>query len=254
MATAPGPGPLRWSPISPPDLPGRPRGTGASLTDWRLRRAAEIAAARRAELGAADPGWVTLHAGERPADADQVTERAGLRVVGAVTQLRRDLTRPVPAVPVPRGLLLAGYSPQLDEAICRAHDEAFADRQDVRPSIPPVWTQARTWRTAFRADCSFVVLDGDEIAGYAVSEVHPHPRRPTGPAQGRTQVLGVRPAWRGRGVAKVLLTATLRAFQAADLAEACLDTDSGAPAGGRDLYRGLGYRLRARQVVRARRV
>lgn len=60
---------------------------------------------------------------------------------------------------------------------------------------------------------------------------------------GYTELLGVRRAWRGRGVAVALLTAAMRAYAADGMHYAELGVDTENPSGAHGLYASLGYEV-----------
>lgn len=227
-------------------------GIGRQLLAWQLRRAAEVAARRRAELGEAVPARAIVDVDQRWVGAARLAERAGLRPIRWWITMRRDLSLPVPAVAVPAGLRLCGYDPALDERVRLAHNEAFSDSWGFEPWTAQAWSHWETGQRDFRPDCSFVVLDGGNVAGYALSATYPAEWERAGFTQGFTTKLGVRRPWRGRGVAKVLLTASLRAFQNCGLDQAGLMVDAENPSGAVRLYERLGYRARQRTATWAR--
>jgi mycothiol synthase len=224
-------------------------GIGRRLLAWQLDRAGELVATRRAELVGRVPARALLELDERWTSATRLAERAGMTPIRWSVTTRRDLGDPVPAVPVPRGLRLAGYAPELDERVRLAHNEAFTDHGGFQPWTAQAWAHAETGHRDFRPDCSFVVLDGEQIAGYCLSATYPVDREPAGPGQGWTSRLGVRRPWRGRGVAKVLLTASMRAFQACGLEYAWLEVDADDLTGAVALYAALGYRTTHRRAL-----
>jgi ribosomal protein S18 acetylase RimI-like enzyme len=63
-----------------------------------------------------------------------------------------------------------------------------------------------------------------------------------GRTSGYTDLLGVRRAWRGRGLAVALLAAATAAFRADGMQDAALDVDTANPSGAHGLYAALGYR------------
>ena len=68
----------------------------------------------------------------------------------------------------------------------------------------------------------------------------------TGYTQGWTSKLGVRAGWRGIGLAKALLAASMQAFAADGMQYAGLDVDSDNPTGAVGLYNALGYQVQHR--------
>jgi len=129
-----------------------------------------------------------------------------------------------------------------DEATRAAHNDTFRDHWGATGLDRETWTTWVTGHHSFRADRSFLVLDAGEIAGYALNSLHPADWPGLGFREGWTHQLGVRRRWRGRGVAKALLHATMRAFAADHLDFAALDVDADNPTGALALYEGVGYR------------
>ena len=58
---------------------------------------------------------------------------------------------------------------------------------------------------------------------------------------GWVDLLGVRPAWRGRRLAAALLADCLRAYRASGMDAAGLEVDTGNTSGALDLYTGMGF-------------
>jgi ribosomal protein S18 acetylase RimI-like enzyme len=90
---------------------------------------------------------------------------------------------------------------------------------------------------------------GGRVAGYALSAAYPADWASRGHPEGWTNKVGVLPGYRGRGLARTLLTATLRAMQAGGMRHAGLDVDADNPTGALALYAGLGYRVRRRTAM-----
>lgn len=80
--------------------------------------------------------------------------------------------------------------------------------------------------------------------------VDPTVENASGFKDGYTELLGVRRAWRGRGLAPALLIDAMSRYAAAGMERACLDVDTENPSGAVALYERLGYRpLLGRQSV-----
>jgi ribosomal protein S18 acetylase RimI-like enzyme len=84
------------------------------------------------------------------------------------------------------------------------------------------------------------------IAGYALSAGFRAEWEIVGHTQGWTSKLGVRAPWRGTGLAKALLAASMQAFAADRMQFAGLDVDSDNPSGAVGLYNALGYQVQHR--------
>ncbi len=230
----------------------RQRGIGRAVLDWQVGRARDLVAARRAQLAASGAGPQDVAARAVIAVQDGVdgaaslAAAAGMRTVRWFAVMRRDLTTPLPAVATPAPLRVVAFDGALDEATRMAHNDAFADHWGSQPWTAETWGRWETGHRCFRPDWSFLALDGDTVAGYVLSAAHPDHWAALGYRQGWTNKLGVRAPWRGRGVAKALLAAAMRAYSESGMAYAGLDVDADNPTGAVALYLGLGYEVHHR--------
>ncbi len=227
----------------------RGRAIGRSLLAWQLGRARALVAARRAELGPQVPGAALLHMEEHLHDAARLAERAGLHRARWMSIMRRDLSRPIPEAVAPQGLRLVPFSAELDEPLRLAHNEAFTEHWGFQPHDRQTWQTWSTGHRNFRPDWSFALLDGEEIAAYALSAGYEQDWEAQGYTEGWTSKLGVRAPWRRRGLAKVLLAASLEAFRRDGMQYGGLDVDSENPTGAVSLYTGMGYEVLRRSVA-----
>jgi GNAT superfamily N-acetyltransferase len=227
----------------------RGRGIGRELLARQTAQAAEVAARRRAVLGPETPATASVHVEEGVTAAERLLVRAGFHAARGNIVMFRDLAAPLPEPAGPAGdLRLVPWSAELDDRIRLAHNEAFLDHWGFQPWDVPTWEQWESGHRDFRGDWSFAVLAGDEVAGYALSAGYRDDWEAQGFTEGWTSKLGVRRPWRGQGLAKVLLAASMRAFAADGMEYAGLDVDSENPSGAVALYTGLGYVARHRTI------
>lgn len=235
----------------------RRQGVGTALLAWQLSRAQEQIAAARAVRPDGDtvPARVLLHADEHLDDRARLATRLGFSAVRYYVDMLRPLSvegaPAVPDRPLGGGLELRPFSAELDEPVRRAHNEAFAEHWGSEPRSAEDWSVWTTGHRDFRGDWSFVVLDGDDVAGYALCAAYEQDWVAQGYTQGWTNILGVRPGWRGRGIAPALLAASMRAFVASGMQYAGLDVDSENASGALGLYERMGYTAQRRSVAYA---
>ncbi len=155
-------------------------------------------------------------------------------------RMRRDLSQPIPEGPLPEGLALRVYTPDLSEPFRVAFDEAFRDHWNYEPITPDEWEMFFLKRASFRPDLSLVVMDGDEIAAFSFNTVNPEENARNGIKEGWVGELGTRRPWRKRGLASALLCATMRVFQAEGLDYTTLGVDTQNPTGALGVYERVG--------------
>jgi GNAT superfamily N-acetyltransferase len=88
----------------------------------------------------------------------------------------------------------------------------------------------------------FLVREGDEIAGVIRND----PERSGG---GYVGAVGVRRAWRGNGVGRVLLLRTFAEFYSRGVSRVTLGVDAESPTGATKLYEGVGMTIEMAAVV-----
>ena len=138
------------------------------------------------------------------------------------------------------GWTLRPYDPAIDEQVRSAHNDAFRDHWGSSPMSRDEWKHVTVGRYLV-PDASFVVLDGDEVAGYLISSHYASRCRGQGVQRGvgrhARHPQAVAQAGRRRGVAG----AALGAYQRAGFDFGMLGVDADNPSGALRLYERLGF-------------
>jgi len=218
-----------------PDARGR--GVGRALVAWMDGRARQLLASSGKEL----PARLVVYLEDAHEGARALFAAAGFTPARYYTDMRRPLADLPTASPV-EGVTVAPWTPELDDAVRRAHNEAFADHWGSEPLTAEAWalrsrTHAPSW--------SRVALDDatGEVAGYLVSARYEQDWPVVGYTFGYTSLLGVRRPWRGRGIAVALLASAMAAYRQDGMEFARLDVDTANPSGAHGLYSSLGYEV-----------
>ena len=212
----------------------RRRGIGTYL----LRRAEERARALLAQVPDDLARQIDCETPATAADRIALFEAHGFRRARSFITMRRDLAEPIPATDLPSGLRFAMWHPDLDEATRLAHNDAFRDHWGSDPQTPERWRHFVADAPGFRPDCSWLALDGTTVAGYTLATVADDP---AGGSVGWLGTVGVRRAWRHRGVASTLIARSLESLAAAGVGRAGLDVDAENPTGAVRVYTALGF-------------
>ncbi len=217
----------------------RRQGIGRAIVEWQVAHAQEWHAD---SPEATDPLHLYAWADERLVDRQQLFRAASLLPMRWFADLSLDLAVHVPTPPTVADVVLAPYHPTLSEEVRAAHNEAFADHWAAQPVPREHWEEQLGADTA-RPGWSWVALERSthEVVGYALNSAYGDDWGQQGFAEGWTDRLGVRPGWRGRGVARALLSASAVCFAREGLDAAGIGVDSDKPDDAFKLYRRLGY-------------
>ncbi len=186
-------------------------------------------------------------------------EQRGFSVVRYFYRMQRDLSEPIPAVQLPADLALRVYAPQaggpeLSDAVHAAFNEAFRDHWSFDPVTAEDWQIFFIGRSSFRPDLTYVVMDGDEVAGLSINGISPEENARHGRSEGWVEELAVRRPWRKRGVATALLCASMHAFKAEGLQHAMLGVDTQNLSGALRVYEGVGFKPIKRYIQFEKRI
>jgi mycothiol synthase len=164
---------------------------------------------------------------------------AGWRPIRYSFQMRIELDgEKVPEPVWPDGLEPRNVREGEEERVYEAHMDSFADHWDFRRQSFDDWARYTTENHRFDPSLWWLVDDGDELAAISLNSWH----FSGDPAFGWIHVLGVRPAWRRRGLATALLRHSFRDFEQRGATRVGLGVDGENTTGAVRLYEQVGMR------------
>ena len=215
----------------------RGRGLGRQLVAWHEARGLQQLASSTAPL----PGWIMAYAETRVPAAISTFEHAGFAIRRYYLELRRDLAEPIQSRPLADGLSLVPWTPDLDEAVREARNDAFRDHWGSQSVTEENWSTYATSPHTRRDLSVLAVTDEGEVAAFVTTSVTEDDWAGQGFSSGYIGLVGVRRAWRGRGLAPSLLGSAMALMKDAGLEKAVLDVDAENPSGALGLYEGVGF-------------
>jgi len=226
----------------------RGKGVGRDLLAWMIDHGE---AKHRADHPDVD-GVLEVRCGDSEPAKEAMVRKAGFTPLRYWYEMVCDLRKvEIQPAEVPAGLRLEPYRREIDEAVRLAHNEAFSDHWGSTPADAERWQHSYLGLN-FRPDLSFVVLDGDEVVAYLLTNRYPQDDAARGVPHGWIDYIGSRRAYRGRGLATALLRAACLAFRDAGFGEALLGVDVQNPSGALGLYERFGFTLDRRATSYAR--
>jgi mycothiol synthase len=204
-------------------------GVGARLVELTEARAAELAQA------SSEPRVVirnaVLYVDER---ARTLLEGRGYRPVRSFLRMRIDLEGPPPEPDWPAGVTASTFRKGVDDAAVHACiEESFAREWTHQPETLAEWSERKFSDPRFDPGLWLVARAGDGVCGVALST-------PGQFEMGFVNALGVRNAWRRRGLGLALLLGAFGLFWERGERRVGLGVDSDNPTGAKRLYERAG--------------
>jgi mycothiol synthase len=169
--------------------------------------------------------------------AHELFEAHGYREVRRFYTMAIELTEEPPEPVLPEGLAVDELRDDEYREFFDALNEAFAEHWEWHPEPFEKWLERR--RGQHRDEYGpvwFVVRDGDELAAVTRNDA-------SVAGGGYVGAIGVRRAWRGRGLAKALLFRTFAEFWRRGTTRVTLDVDTQNETGAVALYERVGMRV-----------
>lgn len=214
----------------------RRQGVGRALVDAQWRRVQAISSAAG---GATVIHGARVTAGQ--SDAQALFEACGMRRVRYFFEMVRDLAQPIPPVVIPEGLALMTWAERRDDrAVWAGNNEAFEDHWGHLPEDYDAFVY-RIRAGWVNLDYSYIIWDGDEVAGASLNDMGPAAVRHYGRNLGWIGILFVRRPWRQRGLARALLARGLQQAKVLGHDVAGLRVDAENLTGAVRLYEALGF-------------
>jgi ribosomal protein S18 acetylase RimI-like enzyme len=208
---------------------------GSFILWWMEIRARQILSGLRQDR----PAVLRFDFYDRSDDALDLFAQHGFRFAFTEDEMWRDLSLAMPVVQLPEGMAVVTWNSHNATLFFDVYQDAFRERPGFPDWTEEVWRLNFTGGAGFRPDLSLLLLQGAESEGFAVCHVETEGAEdPAG--VGWIVQMGVRPAWRRRGLGRALLCEVMRRFQADGLASAALEVNIDNRRAMR-LYERLGF-------------
>jgi mycothiol synthase len=209
----------------------RGRGLGAELLTLTEDRAEELASAAPAGVEVK----LTQGVGPHNAAARKLLLSRGYALVRRFWRMGIDLGGEIAPPEWPAGIRAEPLRSGNERAAFDAMEEAFADHWGFTPHDYGEWRAWMVDREEFDPSLWLLAFDDDELAAASLNFVSE--------GVGWVGVLGVRKAWRRRGLGLALLRASFEEFRRRGLQTAVLEVDSENTTGATRLYERAGMHV-----------
>jgi GNAT superfamily N-acetyltransferase len=224
----------------------RRQGIGASLHAWLESRQLETAAEHRSAPRHAHHAFVTQGETARAA----LLEKSGYRPERYFLTMERHTLNDIADFPLPAGLEVRAVQPEHHRTIWDAHARAFQSHWGYVPPdeadyqrwlLSPVF-QPHLWQVAWD-------VQTNQVAGQVRGYIDDAWNAGNGRKRGWTEFISVGEPWRRRGLARALISRSLRAQAATGMNESALGVDSQNLSGANRVYEDCGFVVARRNCV-----
>lgn len=222
----------------------RRRGLGTALLRWSEERQARVAATHPAGIERRMESW----AGESEAGRMALLQRHGYQIARYDFEMERPNLDDIPELPLPEGIELR---PALEEHLRRIWETEVEVFRDHWGAIDDSEASFEQKRADPRRDMSLWVVawQGDEIVGQVLNRIDREANAELGMRRGWVSSVGVRRAWRRRGIARALVAVSLRVLRDAGMTTAGLGVDAENAHGAFGVYDSVGFAVSRTEMV-----
>lgn len=226
--------------------PWRRQGIGAVLHAWLEAHQRAMAVAHRSAPRHAHHAFVTQGETARAA----LLEKSGYQPERYFFTMERPTLDAVADFPLPEGLEVRPAQPEHYRALWDAHFRAFQshwgfaspDEADYVRWLGSQVFQPHLWQVAWD-------VQTHQVAGQVRTYIDGSWNARNGRQRGWTEFISVGEPWRRRGLARALISRSLRAQAAAGMAESALGVDSQNLSGANRVYEDCGFTVARRNCV-----
>lgn len=163
-------------------------------------------------------------------------------------EMTRDLSQPIPEVPMPDGLEVRPVEAATIRQIWDADVEAFLDHWGGFDGSEDNYKRFLA-RPGFDPTLWIIAWDGDEVAGGVVNAIETAENEMLGVKRGWLHSVFTRRAWRKRGLANALIARSLVAIRERGMDSGILGVDAANPTGALGLYERNGFVVAERSTA-----
>ena len=225
---------------------GRLPGLSEALIDYFIDRLYKISEDHPADA----PKYLQARASNHQPWMIEMIETLDFEPIRYEFEMSRPCSQPVEVTPLPEGIEVRQPTPEQYRQVWEAESEAFRDHWGYTEPTEenyqwwlnfPFFDEKRElWRVAW---------EGEEVVGMVLNFIDHPENEQAGRKRGYTEFISVRRPWRRKGVARALLTRSIKMFQEMGMEETSLGVDAKNPNGALQLYESVGYHEYERTTI-----
>lgn len=222
----------------------RRHGIGQALLELNEQRVHDLAASQETANERITGSW----SNDRQQGRIALMRANGYQPVRWFFDMVRDLSEPIPDVPLPTGIEVRPVTTDNIRQIWKADSEAFKDHWggfDDSDAHLKAWTDSPN----FDPTMWLIAWDGDEIAAGVTNGISPEENEALGVKRGWLHTVFTRRPWRKRGLANALIARSLVLIKERGMDFGVLGVDADNPSGALGLYERNGFKVLERSTA-----
>jgi GNAT superfamily N-acetyltransferase len=224
----------------------RRKGIGLAMLNWMDNRLKGISATHPREV----EKYLQVSVSQYQVGTAIMLERAGYQPIRYFYQMVHPNLDDIPDYPLPGGLEVRPVITDHYQAIWKPIDETS---QDEWGYAEPTESAYQEWITHphFQPHLWQIAWDKatDKVVGTVLTYIDYEENNQFDRERGYTEGIGVDPEWRRRGVARALISLSLKAQKAVGMNESALVADSESTHGVTRLYESCGFQIMNRDAI-----
>lgn len=215
----------------------RHKGIGSNLLRFAQERLRVLASNHRFNGSKFFQTWIA----DTDTSSKTMLESCGYQPTRFDFDMLRPLSERIEHRTLPSNLEIRQVKPEEYRLVWEAMDEAFRDHWGHVPASESAY---EWWQKSdsFQPKLWKVAWDGNQVAGMVLNYIDQAENQRYGRKRGYTENICVRRPWRRQGLARALLTQSLRMHKDMGMVEACLGVDTQNPNGALQLYESVGFK------------
>ena len=222
------------------------KGVGRAMLNWMENRLKAVAQTHLTSL----EKYLQTNTSLFQKGAAILMEKSGYRPVRVFFEMLRPNLNEIPELLLPDGLAIRPVSADHYRAIWKTMDETSREEWGYAEPTEEAF-QAWVAHPHFQPDLWQIAWDRgkNKVAGTVLTYINHDENLQYDRLRGYTEGIGVVPEWRRQGVARALISQSLKAQRAAGMLESALIADSASKYGVTRLYESCGFKIVNRDTV-----
>ncbi len=214
----------------------RGKGIGAYIMSWMEARSRQLFGEFKDDL------LCKMAANCRDYHEDRIAlfEHQGFQPVRYYNHMHRGLEN-TPHKPLPDNLEIIIWSKERDPDLMEATTLAFEEHYGSITLTPEIWAHFIVGSPNFRSEMTYLVMDGDKIAGFLITNVYEDRNVQTGVQEAEMQTIGVLQEYRGQGIASAVMSHAMQVYKSRGYTRTALDVDTENITNALRLYEKMGF-------------